>query len=295
MSFPESRIPNADSGGATTWVIENSMVKAGRWRCRPSMSQRTERSQPWPMVSFCHGGAYTVETNKSRAIIDSNTVLFIGQGEPYETRPVSSFGSFGTSLSVSPDAFEELHDECPVRQPSRVSAHADPKFLLQQAELFACIRSPSANLRIEEVGLRLFLTAWRDTSRTFDWSPKSRKAAAHVSAAREILAERFHTPITITDLAKRIGVSPFYLCHVFGAYTGTSLHQYVISLRLSAAIHCLAESKRGISEIAALFGFSQHSHFTRAFRRRFGIAPSELRRRLHGNRRALKELTKSAL
>jgi AraC-like DNA-binding protein len=49
-------------------------------------------------------------------------------------------------------------------------------------------------------------------------------------------------------------------------------------LRLHASLEMLRDP-RDISSIALDLGFTDHSHFTAAFRRRFGVTPSAYRAR----------------
>jgi len=57
-------------------------------------------------------------------------------------------------------------------------------------------------------------------------------------------------------------------------------------LRLAAAVRAILEGCNDLTGLAFDLGFSSHSHFTEAFRRRFGIAPSSLRARTNRERRA---------
>jgi AraC-like DNA-binding protein len=58
---------------------------------------------------------------------------------------------------------------------------------------------------------------------------------------------------------------------------GTSVHQYLLQRRLTLARDRLAQGVTSLSALALDLGFSTHSHFTAAFRRRFGITPREAR------------------
>jgi AraC-like DNA-binding protein len=82
---------------------------------------------------------------------------------------------------------------------------------------------------------------------------------------------------SLTRLANSLGVSPFYLSHVFRVEVGTSIHQYLLRLRLAVARRRLAEGATSLSALALDLGFATHSHFTTAFRRQYGITPREAR------------------
>jgi AraC-like DNA-binding protein len=87
--------------------------------------------------------------------------------------------------------------------------------------------------------------------------------------------------VTLTDLATAVGTSPFYLTRLFRRELGIPLHQYVLRLRLAIAMERIRQGADPLSRLAFDLGFSSHSHFSAAFRRVFGITPSQvgLRRR----------------
>lgn len=103
-------------------------------------------------------------------------------------------------------------------------------------------------------------------------SPAHRDLA---DAARAIVARRFAEPFALGDLARELGVSPFHLARVFRAAHGTTIHAYRTELRLRAALERIGDGEE-LAAVALSLGFSSHSHFTHAFRRRFGVAPSKI-------------------
>jgi len=61
-------------------------------------------------------------------------------------------------------------------------------------------------------------------------------------------------------------------------HTGLSLHQYVISLRISKAIGMLETTNMQITEIAYAVGFKDMCHFSRYFKKTTGRTPRGFRR-----------------
>jgi AraC-like DNA-binding protein len=83
--------------------------------------------------------------------------------------------------------------------------------------------------------------------------------------------------LTLTKVARRLGMSPRYLQHLL-ATSGTTFTAHVTGLRLQRAFMMLiAQSKSRISDIALQAGFSDISHFNRLFRSRFGDTPKGVR------------------
>ena len=81
-----------------------------------------------------------------------------------------------------------------------------------------------------------------------------------------------------TDLSnKMIGdhfhFHPNYVNHLMVTYTGYSLHQYLLRIRISEAIRLLETTDHKISVIAYIVGFSDISHFSNCFKKFTGKSP----------------------
>jgi AraC family transcriptional regulator len=103
----------------------------------------------------------------------------------------------------------------------------------------------------------------------------NRRALA--AAVQRVLDAAPNAPHRIEDLAAEFGVSPFHLSRVFRAETGTSLHQYVLRVRMQQALSRLHDGEAQLSRLALELGFSSHSHFSTVFRRHFGESPNQVR------------------
>jgi AraC-like DNA-binding protein len=136
-------------------------------------------------------------------------------------------------------------------------------------------------LEVEELGLAAVAMAFRTAhQRRRRAITGARARAAHrdlAMAARAQLALRLADPVDLTTLAATLDVSPWHLCRVFKEETGMTIYGYRRDLRLRTALEHLDLAPGGISRLAHQLGFSSHSHFTAAFRRRFGFTPTERR------------------
>jgi AraC-like DNA-binding protein len=86
-------------------------------------------------------------------------------------------------------------------------------------------------------------------------------------------------PLSIDEVAADQGVGARYVRKLFEA-EGLSFTGYVVERRLARAHALLTERLRApapISAIAYDVGFGDLSYFNRAFRRRYGATPSEIR------------------
>ena len=96
-------------------------------------------------------------------------------------------------------------------------------------------------------------------------------------AARRIEA-RIDAPEPVAATAAAVGLSPRRLETLFRQALGVTPGAYALSLRVQAARRLLAETRHPLAEIALRTGFSAPATLSRAVRRAFGTAPSDLRR-----------------
>ena len=80
-------------------------------------------------------------------------------------------------------------------------------------------------------------------------------------------------PITLSDLSKACGYSPFYCIKIFSELMGKTPFEYIRLLRLSKAALKLRDENVKVIDTALDFMFDSHEGFTRAFSKEFGITP----------------------
>ena len=89
--------------------------------------------------------------------------------------------------------------------------------------------------------------------------------------------------LTIERLSKEFFVGKSYLSHLFQDTTGLSPHKFIQKKRLAMQRDAI---KRGMSiaEVYAMSGMKDYSSFYRAFKKEYGVTPSEFARSVHKNR-----------
>ena len=90
--------------------------------------------------------------------------------------------------------------------------------------------------------------------------------------------------VSLTALAREVGLSPFHLQRVFSSTVGETPKQLTLRLRLGRAAGMLLSCDDSILDVALSCGFQSHEAFIRAFRRRFRMTPSAYRKRGFANR-----------
>lgn len=90
--------------------------------------------------------------------------------------------------------------------------------------------------------------------------------------------QNYFDNFSLSELAGEYHVSSSHLSHIFKSVTGYAPIEYLISCRLSAAKNLLSTTDKSIKQIIDLCGFSDESNFSRTFREKVGMTPTEFRK-----------------
>jgi AraC-like DNA-binding protein len=93
------------------------------------------------------------------------------------------------------------------------------------------------------------------------------------------IAANIGDDITLANLARVAGYSPFHFARKFTLAMGIPPHRYISRMRMDNAMAELAAGELPLAEIALNAHFSSQASFTRAFHRATGMTPKEYRRR----------------
>jgi AraC family transcriptional regulator len=138
-------------------------------------------------------------------------------------------------------------------------------------ELFA--PDASSALAIEGLVLQLLALGQREAA-------ERRSPSRWLPGVAEMLRERTPQVPTLAALAAEADVHPGHLAKAFRRAYGVTVCQYSRNLRVEWAASRL-ESDASLAQVALDAGYADQSHFTREFRRHFGVTPKayrELRR-----------------
>ncbi|WP_163539815.1 AraC family transcriptional regulator [Gracilibacillus sp. YIM 98692] len=103
----------------------------------------------------------------------------------------------------------------------------------------------------------------------------------HVQQAIQYIQLHYHQPMKIHDIAASINVNRSYLSTLFQSKVGQTLQQYITDLRMAKAQDLLHATSHTIETVARSCGYDNQLVFSKAFKRKVGIAPSEYRKKKH--------------
>lgn len=111
-----------------------------------------------------------------------------------------------------------------------------------------------------------------------DFSPAD-KSDITKNIARFISENYLHT-IKINELAKKYYISQSHLIALFNKRYGLSPQEYLISVRIKRAKKLLQDSSITVKEAAVSVGIENPLYFSRLFKKKTGLSPSDFRRRM---------------
>ena len=288
VELPTRLAPSVDSpvlGGCATMrqVFTGSVLRLVTFRCLHEGGEMTaERWHARPTLVVGFAGASLLAYGSRPLQLDPSTAIWHGPRESYRVRHPWGCDCRGCYLVLEPEALEGERDGSLGCRPRAVPVPPRDQLALRRLLGAAGAGASFDPFAIEEELLRIATRLSCHGSA----APRPRRASttavhdACVARARAYLQEHFRDRLRLAEVARAACASADHLSRLFRQATGTTLHGYLLQLRLAAALDAVAESDVDLTTLALDLGFASHSHLTLAFRRSFGVTPSVARRGL---------------
>ena len=98
-----------------------------------------------------------------------------------------------------------------------------------------------------------------------------------IRVVREKISESLAAGMTISDLAREVGLSRAHFARAFKISMGVAPHHYVTTCRVTRAKELLSKTDQPLANIALEVGFSSQAHFTNRFREHVELTPRQYR------------------
>lgn len=135
---------------------------------------------------------------------------------------------------------------------------------------FAMVRCRSA---VTELICLLLESLTNPAEPSARYSPQERE---RLQRAREMILENLEAPPTIAELARAVGTNRTTLAQNFKDYFGKSIYHTIKTERMGQAVRLLQDGV-SVAETARRLGYGGAAAFSYAFKRHFGVAPSQTR------------------
>jgi len=140
--------------------------------------------------------------------------------------------------------------------------------------LHQAMQQGCAPLAVDEQWMQLLERLLQQTSAARPQVVDGGLSWPHWLQVRDYCHAHTHESITLEQLAQLCDLSRFQFLRRFKQTVGMTPHAWLVRLRLERACSLLAQSDTSIAQVALEVGFYDQSHFNRAFRNAYGVAPS---------------------
>ena len=275
------------------WRGSSVSISDDSWYRRLHPSNRHDL-QSEPTIVIVRRGSYRRRFRYQQVIGTPNHVTFYNPGEPYEVDHIRGPQTKVTAIRISFDLLSALLAS---RDPKAAAENRFPEHVTHtlcppnwyrlHKELLSYLSTTEVpeELMVEEVLLALLDKIIGQACET-ECAPTGSGAShstslARVAATQEFLADRFAENLTMKDIAKAVGCSPWHLARQFTSHVGLPIHRFLNRLRLRNALEQLCDGEVDLAGLAEESGFCSHSHFSSAFKREFGVTPRQARKADH--------------
>ncbi len=105
-----------------------------------------------------------------------------------------------------------------------------------------------------------------------------------IAQAIDFIEDNLREPIGVADMAGAVGYSLYHFCRTFNQTTHHTPYDYLMRRRLAEAAQTLLQHEERIVDVAFEYQFNSHETFSRAFKRVYGMQPTQLRQQDHIDR-----------
>lgn len=101
-------------------------------------------------------------------------------------------------------------------------------------------------------------------------------SAAAKRRTLELMEANLDANVSVQFLASEVGLSPAHFSRAFKETIGVAPHQHLLHLRLEQSRRLLEADDASLAAVAQRVGFADQAHFTRFFKREYGVTPGSV-------------------
>jgi len=244
------------------------------------------------LIVFPRHAVYIKHPNRQPVLADQRVVTLYNKKQHYRREAVADYGDYSVwfhfprerliaalesagwthaALERTPflDHFGRIDNQGFLRQ------RLLHEYLQHGREHDALLIEETASLLLADL-LRVGCENRRITSSRSATVRRQRDQVAH---CLDIISRRWDQSLMLDALADEVACSTFHLARIFKKFTGQTIHQCLLELRLRNSLDEMLESpERRLTDLSLDSGFATPSHFTQQFRKAFGATPDRIRR-----------------
>lgn len=251
-----------------------NLLHVGWEKCKPNYTFANQRNMY--LIHYIKSGKGVLQVNNINTKLSAGSVFLIrpnqlatytsDKNDPWEYYYFAFHGSLSEEL-ISQSCFKDNHI-CTILKNDTFSS-----------------KIQAAALEIDSIQDNTFLSMKYLFDLFYFLSPISQKEKVdinskntrYISAVQEFIMFNYSKSIKVSYLAEMINLNRSHLLRVFKTYTGMSIEEFIIHIRIQEAKRFLRETDFSVAYITKLVGYNNYSSFFRMFKNIVGLTPTEYR------------------
>jgi len=230
------------------------------------------------VICFIEQGLQSFSHHRIKHLTPPGGLIVLNPGDDHTGEPADNKGFEYRALYPTPRHMEEavfemtgVTGKLPMFSNVRID---DPELVKSFRALHLSLNRETAPIERESLLITALTQLIMRYSEIYAPSITVKKDHHAVQQACRYMHDHAAEGLTLTEIAKQVGLSRFYFLRVFRDEIGMPPHAYLESVRINKSKQLL-ETGLPLNQIAIETGFSDQSHFTNCFKRQLGVTPGQ--------------------
>lgn len=255
-----------------------------------------ERHDFWELV-YVDKGSVAIQRDDEEIVLQQGQVVFHRPNEFHAIRSLDSAPNFFViSFASSSPAMTHFEGYCAPLERGRKSLLSS---IIKEAEATYLIPKNDPDLRrlhrryeaplggeqliktyLEQLLISLLRSMENNdnASRLPQWAVEEQPL---VASLKEYLTARCEDTVRVDDVCRAFGYSKSFLSRLFREHTGETIAAFAVARKMERAKELLRQDDLNVAQISSQLSFESPQYFARAFKRQFGMTPTEFKNRAH--------------
>lgn len=230
-------------------------------------AKKTHINRPSHGLMFnCNDPVLFIFSDGKRMTVPTNAIILLPQGSDYT---VNDAEHSGNSYAINFTLMQETHFDPFFVQTKDSKAFLD---LFKKMEKAWTAKKPGYILKCKSLLYSILYMMQKENFANYANSDKRKLIQPAVSYMHEHYTAE---PLKVVQLAAMCGITPEYFRSIFQSFYGVSPIKYINRLKMEHASELLSSGMYSVTEAATLSGYNDLSHFSREFKKIYGVKPTE--------------------
>ncbi len=252
-----------------------------------TITEKNNDSKPKPMESAVYSkffyivdGLAVFKINDKEYIVSKGDLILIPPNIPHRWDFLRSNGTAPQKITMAGFHFNLQTKDSDLFKLLFISyvCHVDNhKYIIELFnKIFKSAQNENFSAKLKIISYILSILAYFLDHTTL---PANDPPSSVVYKIMEHIKTHLNHPINITELADLSGWTPTHLIRVFKQHTGYTPLQFALWTKMNYSVGLIENTTTPISEILEKTGFYDAAHFSKVFKRFFGLSPTEYRKK----------------